>query len=48
MNAKVPFEELKKRSLINECAKAADGDPNFSGRIREGLPGIDREEGPGR
>jgi hypothetical protein len=33
-----PFAELKQRSLINQRARAADQDPDFSGRIREGLP----------
>ena len=32
------FAELKQHSLINERAKAADNDPEFSRRIREGLP----------
>jgi hypothetical protein len=32
------FAELKQRSLINARAKAADKDPAFSARIREGLP----------
>jgi hypothetical protein len=32
------FDELKRRSLINDRAKAADDDPNFSARIRVGLP----------
>ena len=35
---KMPFAELKARSLINEKALAADTDPDFSRRIREGLP----------
>ena len=35
----LPFAELKARSDITERAKAADGDPAFSVRIREGLPG---------
>ncbi len=34
----LPFSELKQRSLINERARAADKDPNFSRVIREGLP----------
>jgi hypothetical protein len=34
----LPFAELKKRSYINPRAKAADKDPAFSQRIREGLP----------
>src|SRR6266436_2338029 len=36
-----PFTELKQRSLINERARAADQDPNFSRIIREGLPQSD-------
>lgn len=32
------FAELKQRSLINERARAANNDPDFSRRIREGLP----------
>jgi hypothetical protein len=38
VTAGLPFAELKQRSLINERAKAADKDPEFSVRIREGLP----------
>ena len=34
----LPFVELKKRSLINARAKAADKDPAFSQRIRQDLP----------
>jgi hypothetical protein len=34
----LPFAELKQRSLIDERAKAADKDPQFSARIRENLP----------
>jgi hypothetical protein len=36
----LPFAELKTRSRINEKARAADADPAFSARIREGLPGM--------
>jgi hypothetical protein len=32
------FAELKKRSYINPKAQAANTDPNFSQRIRDGLP----------
>jgi hypothetical protein len=35
------FAELKQRSLINGRARAADGDPDFSRVIREGLPKAD-------
>jgi hypothetical protein len=39
----LPFPELKKRALIDEAAKAADADPEFSVRIREGRPGFDSQ-----
>jgi hypothetical protein len=35
------FAELKRRSLINVAAKAADGAPDFSRLIRIGLPGFE-------
>jgi hypothetical protein len=38
------FNELKRRAYINPAAKAADNDPDFSERIREGRPGF----GPSR
>jgi hypothetical protein len=34
----LPFAELKRRSWINPVAQAANNDPDFSGRIRAGLP----------
>jgi len=34
----MPFEALKARSRLNDRAEAADSDPRFSVRIREGLP----------
>ncbi|MEE1654595.1 DUF4105 domain-containing protein [Microvirga sp. CF3062] len=34
----LPFDELRRRSLINEAAQAAEGDPAFSQRIRAALP----------
>jgi hypothetical protein len=34
----LPFAELKEKCLINARAQAADKDPDFSKRIREGLP----------
>jgi hypothetical protein len=37
----LPFKELKQRSLINERARAADRDPDFSSVIRQGLPRAD-------
>jgi len=38
----LPFEELRRRSLINEAAQAADGAPDFSQRIRASLPTMPR------
>ena len=40
LDTSLPFEDLKKRSRINEAARAADRAPDFSLRIREGLPGM--------
>lgn len=40
LDQSLPFDELKKRSHINERAKAAGNDAAFSERIRQGLPGI--------
>lgn len=34
----LPFEELRRRSWINDAAKEAEDAPDFSERIREGLP----------
>jgi hypothetical protein len=34
----MPFAELEKISLINDRAHAADKAPDFSQRIRQGLP----------
>lgn len=34
----LPFAELKQRSLIDQCARAANDDPDFSRLIREDLP----------
>jgi len=36
----LPFDELRRRSLINEVAQAADDAPDFSERIRASLPTI--------
>jgi hypothetical protein len=38
----LPFEEIKARCRINDRAAAAADDPEFSKRIREGLPGSAR------
>lgn len=37
----LPFPELKKRAWINQTAKAANDDPEFSKRIRENRPGFE-------
>jgi Domain of unknown function (DUF4105) len=34
----LPFDELRRRSLINQAAQAADGAPDFPERIRASLP----------
>jgi hypothetical protein len=44
LDTSLPFAELKKISIINVQAKAADQDPDFSLRIREKLPGINPTE----
>jgi hypothetical protein len=36
----LPFPELKAHSHINERAKATNDAPDFSKKIREGLPGM--------
>jgi hypothetical protein len=38
----LPFDELRRRSLINDAAQEADGAPDFSQRIRASLPTIPR------
>ena len=38
IDTSLPFEELQRRSLINPAAQAADDAPDFSERIRAGLP----------
>jgi hypothetical protein len=40
IDTSLPLVELKKRSLINPAARAADRDAGFSRRIRDGRPGI--------
>lgn len=40
LDTRLPFAELTERAHINRAARAADGSPDFSARIREGLPGI--------
>jgi Domain of unknown function (DUF4105) len=38
LDDRMPFPELKAQSLINDKAHAADQAPDFSARIRDGLP----------
>ncbi len=38
----LPFDELRRRSRINEAAQVADDAPDFSDRIRVSLPTINR------
>ena len=38
VNTNLSFEELRRRSLINDVAKAADNAPDFSDRIRAAVP----------
>lgn len=41
IDTSLPFEELKGLSLINKRAESAGNAPDFSAKIREGIPGID-------
>ncbi len=43
IDTSLPLAELMRRSRINERARAADDAPDFSRRIREGLPGFPPE-----
>ena len=38
LDTRIPFEELRKLSYINPKARAVGDDPEFSRKIREGLP----------
>ena len=40
LNQTLPFEALKQKSMINDQAKAANKGPDFSKKIRKGLPGM--------
>jgi hypothetical protein len=42
IDATLPFDELRRRSRINEAAQAAGDAPDFSERIRASLPTITR------
>jgi len=43
LDTSLPYNELRRRSRINEAVRAADGAPDFSRRIRELLPGFPAE-----
>jgi hypothetical protein len=40
LDTSLPFEELQRRSHVNARAHGADQDPDFSAKIREGIPGM--------
>ena len=40
VDTSLPFDELRRRSRITEAARAAEGAPDFSTRIRAGIPAI--------
>jgi hypothetical protein len=44
IDTSLPFAELKRRSYLDYRARAADRDPAFSDRIRDGLPGMGNRE----
>ncbi len=44
IDTSLPFAELRALSRVNDRAKAAGDAPDFSGKIREGLPGMDAAE----
>jgi hypothetical protein len=46
LDTSMPFAELRARSLINDKAHAADQAPDFSARIRAGLPRPPPRAGP--
>ncbi len=39
IDTRLPFAELRERSNVVQAAIAADDDPDFSARIRDGIPG---------
>jgi hypothetical protein len=40
LDTSLPYDELRRRSRINEAVRAAGDAPDFSRRIRESLPGF--------
>lgn len=47
LDTSLPFEELRRRGHINARAREADATPDFSRRIRVGVPGVARNEDGG-
>jgi hypothetical protein len=45
MDSTLPFEELRRRSWINDAARSAGNAPEFSQRIRASLPGAETDGG---
>jgi len=41
LDQSLPYDQLRAVSLVNEKARAASGSPDFSSRIRKGLPGME-------
>ncbi|MDD2601009.1 MAG: DUF4105 domain-containing protein [Kiritimatiellae bacterium] len=48
LDRSLPFDELKRRSLVNSRAQAAGQAADFSAKIREGMPGMDWLPGSGQ
>ena len=48
LDKSLPFAELRRKSLINERALAADGAENFSKLIRQGLIGMSSVQAPNK
>ncbi|MCF8131233.1 MAG: DUF4105 domain-containing protein [Deltaproteobacteria bacterium] len=48
LNQSLPLETLREKSIINERAKKLDRHPDFSIRVRQGLPGMPTIEDSGR
>ncbi|HAB14928.1 MAG TPA: hypothetical protein DCE44_00610 [Verrucomicrobiales bacterium] len=46
LDTRLSFSELRRRSHINDTARAAGDVPDFSARIRRGLPGTLEQESP--
>lgn len=40
IDTSLPFAQTKEKSHINDRGRAADKDPEFSARIRDGVPGM--------